>query len=192
MQVSNVKYYSDLDFNEYLSLKGYSFSSLKMLESGQNKFEPTEGMKLGTRVHNFLLEPHKYDGVERERVGEIAKYIKLHLGTLLPHLEKELSISAMFTHNGYQMQYKGRLDLCIRGRLIIDLKILGGGLENAVNYFKYDRQVSGYSFANGSINAQIISYNKLKKRDAIETQMITPNQEWWNYVIQKYGNKINN
>ena len=75
MQVKDLKYYSDLDFDEYLQISGYSFSGIKMLESGQ-PIVPTEGMKLGTRVHNFILEPKKYDWESHIEVNKIATKIR--------------------------------------------------------------------------------------------------------------------
>jgi hypothetical protein len=189
MQVKDLKYYSDLDFNEYLQIKGYSFSSLKMLESGQ-AITPSEGMKLGTRVHNFILEPKKYDWQDHAQVNMIAGKIRQIYEPFIRYMEPELAFTARFEHNGMYLNYKGRTDLIYKGKLIIDLKILSGKLETAVERFMYDKQLSGYALATGCPNAMIISYNKLNKYNLIETKVIHPNTDWWNYMIVKYGTPI--
>ena len=189
MQVSNLKYYSELDFNEYLQIKGYSFSSLKMLESGQ-AITPSEGMKLGTRVHNFILEPQKYDWENHAQVKMIAGKIREIYQPFIRYMEPELAFTARFEHNGMYFNYKGRTDLIYKGKLIIDLKILSGKLEPAIERFGYDKQLSGYALATGCQNAMIISYNKANKHSVIETKLIQPNADWWNYMIVKYGTPI--
>jgi hypothetical protein len=187
MQVSNLKYYSELDFNEYLQIKGYSFSSLKMLESGQ-AITPSEGMKLGTRVHNFILEPQKYDWENDSEVRKIASKIREIYQPFIRYMEPELAFTARFEHNGMYFNYKGRTDLIYKGKLIIDLKILSGKLEPAIERFGYDKQLSGYALATGCQNAMIIAYNK--QNNKIETKLIHPNADWWNYMIVKYGTPI--
>jgi len=187
MQVSNLKYYSNLDFNEYLAIKGYSFSSLKMLESGQ-AITPSEGMKLGTRVHNFILEPQKYDWENHAQVSKIAGKIREIYQPFMKYMEPELAFTARFEHNGMYLNYKGRTDLIYKGKLIIDLKILSGRLDAAIERFGYDKQLSGYALASGCPNAMIIAYNKNSKE--IETKLIHPNADWWNYMIIKYGTPI--
>jgi len=186
IRVSNLKYYSDLDFDEYLDIKGYSFSGIKMLESGI-AIVPSEGMKLGTRVHNFLLEPHKYDQVDYSIVTKIGGELKKFLGPAIKFLEKEVAFTCKMECNGMQMQYKGRADLLYKGKLIIDLKVLAGTLKPAVERFGYERQLSGYAIATSINNILLLSYNKSLKKDNIEHQMFSPNQDWWMYVITKYG-----
>lgn len=189
MQVKDLKYYSDLDFDEYLQISGYSFSGIKMLESGQ-PIVPTEGMKLGTRVHNFILEPKKYDWESHIEVNKIATKIKEIYQPFIKYMEPELAFTARFEHNGMYLNYKGRTDLIYKGKLIVDLKILSGKLEPAIERFGYDKQLSGYAIATGCKNAMIISYNKANKHNVLETKLIEPNEDWWNYMIVKYGTPI--
>jgi hypothetical protein len=189
--VTNLKYYSDLDFDEYLAIKGYSFSGLKMLESGK-AITPSEGMKLGTRVHNFLLEPHKYDQVDYSIVTKIGGELKKFLGPAIKFLEKEVAFTCTMEYGGMELTYKGRADLLYKGKLIIDLKVLSGRLKQATERFGYQRQLSGYAIATGINNILLLSYNKSLRVDNIEHQMFSPNQDWWMYVITKYGTPSNN
>ena len=63
MLVQNVKYYEGLDFADYQRLEGTSFSMLK-----DANIKESEGMRLGIRVHNYLLEPEKYDWIDADIV----------------------------------------------------------------------------------------------------------------------------
>lgn len=189
MQVSNLQYYTDLDFNDYLKMEGFSYSSLKRHENGTDII-PSQGMMLGTRVHNYILEPHKYDDVDRHIVVPIASDLRKYLGAAINHLEKEVAFTAILEHQGMFLQYKGRADLIYKGKLIVDLKILSGKLQYAIERFGYDKQLSGYALASGCKNALILSYNKAKKRDNLESFMVKPNEDWWNYMIVKYGTPI--
>jgi hypothetical protein len=105
-------------------------------------------------------------------------------------MEPELAFTARFEHNGMYLNYKGRTDLIYKGKLIVDLKILSGKLEPAIERFGYDKQLSGYALATGCKNAMIISYNKANKHNVLETKLIEPNEDWWNYMVIKYGTPI--
>lgn len=190
IRVYNLQYYTDLDFDEYLQISGYSFSGIKMLESGQ-AITPSEGMKLGTRVHNFLLEPHKYDGVDFPIVSKIGGEIRKFLGAAIKFLEKEVAFTCTMEYGGMELNYKGRADLLYKGKLIIDLKVLAGRLKAASDRFGYDRQLSGYAIATSINNILLLSYNKSVRVDNIEHQMFSPNPDWWKYVITKYGTPKN-
>ena len=141
-------------------------------------------MSLGTKVHNYILEPHKYEyGEDHKMVAEISQELLKIIDITL--FEKELSVTADFEHQGFVLPFKGRIDLGLRNKIVIDFKILQGSLSNAVNYFGYDKQLSGYCYAIGADNAVIISYNKSKKKTEIKS--ITPNPLFWEQEILKRG-----
>ena len=183
MQVTNTVFYSDQDFEDYLRMPGVSFSSLK-----EKIFTPTEGMKLGTRIHNYILEPDKYDWQQVDIVKPMAAAIRQYLGDALPYLNKEIAFTADFLHNGMRLPYKGRVDLMYPKRIIIDLKILAGGLDASIARFGYDRQVSGYCLGTGCPMGLIIAYNKAKKK--IETKTIKPNADFWEYTVVSRGEPV--
>lgn len=183
MKVSNVKYYTDQDFADYLKMPGTSFSSLK-----DEVITPTAGMQLGTRVHNYLNEPDKYDWQQPEMVLPIAKVLRTYIGEAFEYLEKEVAFTADFTHNGMVLHYKGRADMLKVGRLIIDIKVLAGGVAPAIDRFGYDKQISGYCYGTGAPLGLIIAYNKLSKK--VEVKAIKPNAEFWEYQIVSRGEPI--
>ena len=67
MIVTNVQYYRGLDFEKYLKVPGISYSTIKGFEG-----PPTAGMSLGTKVHQYLLEPTEYAWEDAGIVREIA------------------------------------------------------------------------------------------------------------------------
>lgn len=174
MIVRDTTYYSDLDFDTYLALPGVSYSSLKDVV-----ITPTEGMKLGTRVHQYLNEPDKFDWVNADTVIPIAAAIRKYIGDAFHYLEKEVAFTSSFIHNDMMLQYKGRADMLKAGRIVIDVKVLAGSLEGAVKHFGYDRQVSGYCLATGAPLGLIVAYNKSKK--IVEMKSIKPCAEFWSY-----------
>lgn len=183
MIISNVKYYRELPFEEYLAMPGTSFSSLK------GEIPESAGMALGTRVHNYLFTPLAYDWQDAHMVRPIAGAIRSFMGDALPVMEKEVAFTADFLHNGLCLAYKGRADLLKIGRIVIDLKILGGSLEAASTRFGYPHQLSGYCLATHSPMALIIAYNKARK--AVETKVIKPDVEFWQYVTVSHGRPLN-
>lgn len=180
MKVINQRFYSDLDFEDYLKMPGTSYSSLK-----QTVFVPSDGMKLGTRVHNYILEPEKFDWQQTEIVKPMAAAIREILGESIKYLSKEIAFTADFIYDGMRMPYKGRVDMLRIGRIVIDLKILAGSIEPAIGRFGYDKQVSGYCLGTGCPTGLIIAYNKATKK--IETKMIKPDATFWNYTTVTKG-----
>lgn len=180
MQVSNVRTWSDIDFDEYQKLKGLSYSGIK----GGN-FVSTPKMQLGTSVHNYLLEPAKYNHENRAIVDPLVNALKAEIGDILPHMDKELSISADFSYDGLTMGYKGRIDMVVPGKIVIDLKVSEHPLANTIPYFGYDNQVNGYMAASRSNFGMIIRINPVTKK--IEKKAIVKNTAFWELQIAKYG-----
>jgi hypothetical protein len=180
MQILNIKYYRDLPFEDYLKMSGTSFSGIKGF-SGPT----TQGMQLGTRVHNYLNEPETYDWQQAELVIPIAKYLRMYLGDAFHFLEKEVAFTADFVHNGMRLRYKGRGDMLKIGRLVVDIKVLAGSLESAIERFGYANQVSGYCLGTSSPMGLIIAYNKLKKK--VEVKAIKPDENFWEYQVVRLG-----
>src|SRR6478752_7739367 len=101
MQVSNFKIHH-VPFEDYLKIEGTSYSSIK-----EFKGPPNNGMSLGTKVHNYILEPHKYCWSDAAIVRDIAKELMTVLGSVIKYLDKEVAFTADFMHNGMLLPYKG-------------------------------------------------------------------------------------
>lgn len=181
MIIRNVKYYHGLPFEDYLKLEGISYSTIKGFEG-----PPTKGMILGTRVHQYINEPDQYDwGGDVERVRAIAESLRKVLGDAINFLKKEVSFTADFVHNGMVMKYKGRADMMIPGKIIVDLKVLSGYLEPSIKMFGYDRQISGYCLPTKAPIGLIVAFNK--KTFKPETKLIKPDSAFWEYQVARYG-----
>lgn len=175
-----MQYYRGQDFAAYLTMPGTSFSGLKDVPVPQSA-----GMSLGTRVHNYILEPEKFDWTDAGIVRKIADALRTYMGGALDVLESEVAFTADFHHNGMVLPYKGRADKLKIGRLVVDFKILGGSLMSAIARFGYDKQLSGYCLATGSPLGLIIAYNKSRKQ--VETHLLGPNPEFWEYQAVRMG-----
>ena len=183
MKVENVRYFHKLDFAEYLQMPGVSFSSLKAEANGP--ITESKGMRLGTRVHNYLLEPEKYDWQQADVVIPMALALRKQVGALLKIMDREVAVTADFVHNGIRMPYRGRFDLGIQTKLICDFKILAGTLEAATQRFEYDKAISGYCLATGTPAGLLIGYNK-KSKD-VEFKFIKPSANFWEYQVVRLG-----
>lgn len=180
MQVSNIQYFKNLDFEQYLKLPGHSYSSIKGF-SGQ----PTAGMKLGTRVHNYLNEPECFDWQQAAEVRKIAAAVRQYLGDAYTIMDKELSFTCNLEYEDMILQYRGRVDMVKVGSLVVDLKVLSGALPAAIERFGYNHQISGYCYGTGASRGLIIAYNKSSKK--IETKFINPDPGFWQYQIARLG-----
>lgn len=183
MIIRNLKYYHDLPFSDYLALPGKSYSGIKGFQG-----TPNAGMSLGTLVHNYILEPNAYSWEDAGMVKKIAEALRKYLGAALTVLDKEIAFTCDMEYNGMLLRYKGRADLIRAGRIVVDLKILGGGLQPAIDRFGYNNQLSGYCLATDSPMALIIAYNK--QRSIVETKIIKPVEDFWNYQIVSFGEPI--
>lgn len=178
--VRNLQVYENVPFDEYLQINGTSYSSIKGFCG-----EISEGMKLGSRVHAFLGEPHEYDWQDYSTVKTIAGEIKKRIGPAFKYLAKEVCFTAEFHYHGFMMRFKGRVDAGEFQKIILDYKILSGGVDSAIQMFGYDRQMSGYCLATNTPMALIIAWNKSKKR--IEPKTIKPDYRWWAEKVLTHG-----
>jgi len=181
MQITDIIRHEGLNFEQYLRLQGYSFSSFKGAE-----IKPTFNMLIGTLVHRYLLEPASYNHEHSEIVKPIAMAVKSFLGSSLQLAKKEVSYTAKFHYEGFVLPYRGRVDMEITNELVIDLKIINGlSINETIEFFGYKNQQSGYCFASNCPKALLVAYSRRTKKT--ETKLITPTPEWWQSKILTYG-----
>lgn len=154
--------------------------------AGKTAKPPTKKMELGTLVHNYLLEPHKYQHVDF-KVKKIAASLKSVIGdTLMRYLEPEIAATADFQYEGFTMPWKGRADLAIPGKLIIDLKVINGAtIYSTLDYFGYPNQLTGYCLGFDCSTAIIVAYSTLSK--GCEVVPIKQNTTWWKEQVVLNG-----
>lgn len=182
IKVLNTKWYRGLTFGDYQKLPGVSHSDIRikmgLLKPDQ---QPTEKMSFGVKVHNYLLEPEKYEH-ESIEVKKAAIAVKEELGVLYQWLEKEVAITADFEHVGLTMPYRGRIDLAIKGRIIVDAKIINGkDVRDTMDWLGYNNAQTGYCLASGAKIAIIVAYStKTRQTQVVKVEQ---NPVWWEEQI---------
>lgn len=185
MLVTNFQIHKDLPFGEYQKLPGNSFSSIK--HDGR-EFETTSKMILGTQVHQYLLEPHKFTGDIRI-VKPMATALIRCLGALWQYLDYEISVTCNFEHEGFVFPYRGRIDAGIRRKIIIDFKI-GENVRKSMEHFDYPTQLSGYAIAYEAPLALIIAMNPKKLQLPPDIIPVHISDEFWKNQILLKGEVV--
>jgi hypothetical protein len=166
-------------------LPGVSNSDIK--NAGKPFSNPTPKMLLGTAVHNYLLEPEKYNHENIEIVKPVAVAIKKKLGNLWQYLEPEVCITCLMVANGMALQYRMRADLHIMNQIVIDIKISKVPLSVSVKRFGYDDQLTGYCLGTGAKVGMIVRGNPDKPQDEPEVYIVKQNPAFWENEILKRG-----
>lgn len=176
-----------MPFDEYLKIDAISYSTIKAKFNGGEVPQSTQKMRIGTLVHQYLFEPENYNHNNHynKHVKIMAKEVKSILGAAFEGFECEVGVTADFIHDGFELNYKGRIDMVRIGKIVLDLKVSEVELKNSVPYFGYDRQLSGYSLATGAKMQMIIRINP--KTSKIEFKTLPISEDWWNQQILRYG-----
>lgn len=186
MQVVNTRYHYDLTFDEYEKLHGLSYSKLK---SYDRPVLNTPAMQFGTKVHQYLLEPKLFDhDGQLQLIKFCAAKVKDVIGDLWQHLSTEVSVQSDFVNEGFFLPYKGRIDMMVEGRIIVDLKVSRHQLSKTITHFGYDNQLNGYMLSTGIKRAVIIRVCP----DGFVTEMkvIPFNNAFWQTAVLKFGKAI--
>ena len=184
MTISNRHQHKDISFDEYLNLPGLSYSSIR--NEGVQR-EVTTKMGFGTDVHNYLLTPKEFRG-DLNQVRPVAKKLLEVLGDLITLAVPELAVTCDMEHEGLVMKHKGRIDLYVPGIAVIDIKISGQDVKKSIEFFGYDKQLTGYCLSVGVKKAIIISCHPVKH--TIQLEQIKLREDWWENQVLKRGMPI--
>ncbi len=182
MTTSNLIIHPSMSFDEYQQLPGHSFSSLK---ANGKVFQPTAKMALGSSIHNYLMDPAAFKGDVRI-VKPLAMALKSCLGSLWEYLLMEVSVTCNFEHEGFIMPYRGRIDLGIPKKIVVDLKI-AERIDRTMDYFQYPDQVSGYATSIDAPVAFLIAINPKEYNPKPVVKPIKINMGWWETQILMKG-----
>lgn len=182
MTISERKLHHCNTREDYVLLPGTSFSQLK-----DSPFVPTEGMKIGTKVHTYVLKPKDYDYSDAKIVVPVSRKLIEEVGhTILLNSITEVPITAKFSHNDIVFLWKGIPDIFIFNTIVIDIKVIKGKLINYLNRFNYIDQIKGYMKGANAPNGLIISCN----RDTLEVEKYWINgseSTFWNEIVFAKG-----
>jgi len=145
-------------------------------------------MLLGSDVDNYLTNGENYNHDNADIIRPIAVAVKQRIGVLYKYLVPQLSFTADFVHSGFKLAYKGRSDLAIKGRLVIDIKVSEMPLAKSIQHFGYDNQLNGYAAALEATAALIFSVNP--KTKIVTCYNVPLSHEWWEYQILQKGEPI--
>lgn len=189
LQIKNRSLLPNVPFDDYLLLPGWSHSKIKSL--GKEFKTPTRRMNLGTLVHQYILEPEKYDHSHQELVKPLAVAIKSRVGSLAKYVTPEIVVTCDMCYNGFVLKYQGRIDWLIIDKMVLDIKVSDMPLSKSIPYFDYDNAMSGYALASNANLALIIrispkSIEKNPDAPLIEVASVPIRSEWWmNQVVSK-------
>lgn len=181
MTVTNKRVFTGIEFTDYLNMPGYSYSGIK---SAGGEIKETPKMKFGKQVDAYLFTPEQYQpGSDHSLVKQLAMAVKSELAGL--NYTGQSSFTADFNYNGLTMPYKGRPDIDA-GQLIVDLKVSELDIVKAINFFRYDWQVSGYVLS--STRATMGMLLSINPKTAKISKMILPIKvDWWQQAVIMYG-----
>lgn len=195
MIVRNHQILFNVPFDEYLKLPGVSHSDIK--NEGKSFSAATAHMQLGTHVHNYLLEPEKYNHDNISIVRPAAIAVKNKLGVLWQYLQPEVTVLSDFIHNGFVMRQRSRIDLGIPDRLVVDIKVSKVPLGVSIPRFGYDHQLNGYRCSFGAKIALLLRIDpdtcgRPGIEPLIEIYNVPPSTQWWDWQIVQRGKPLNN
>ena len=183
MTVTNLKYHTNLTFDQYLEMPGWSYSKIK---SETMPFTGSAKVSLGKQVHTYLTEPDNFTG-DVYMVRSLAMTLKRATGALWPHLKHCIKMTADFCHEGFVMPYKGEIDSGIPGKLVIDYKV-GENVRKTMFRFGYIEQLTGYMLASDSPAAMILAIHP--KTHAVDVIPVPKNVPWWEKQVITRGYPI--
>jgi hypothetical protein len=154
-------------------------------------FVVSEKMKLGSMVDAFLTQPDEVDFKSPWfNIGrQIAIRIKEDFGSIIKHLEPQISYTAELEFNGFTMPTTGRLDWLLRGQAVVDLKVTEAtDLKSLIKFMGYDNQMWNYGGLAGVNKSFILAYStKLKKCLPLIEIPRQDRNEFWESKILRFG-----
>lgn len=196
IKYKNVKIYENIDFSDYLEHTGLSNSYLKREINGINPYlEITDNIRLGSLVDAILTDNGKVNMKDPlfDSAIKICKKIKnTFFGSLIEHLEKQISFTCDIEYNGFEIPSKGRLDYLLKNHAVIDLKVTKSkDLKGLINFMGYENQVWHYSKALNVPSSYLIIHSvPLDKTELIEIDVKSDYNDFYAEKIVKFGKLI--
>lgn len=192
---TDIKRYDNLDFEEYLKLKGYSHSFLKAERNGQTQeFKITDKIVLGKLVDAILSDPASADMKSPlyPAARSIAYEIKKSFGSMIAKFEKQVSFSANMQYNGFTMFTTCRLDFGLPGFAVIDLKVThSNDVHGIIKYMGYENQLWNYTGVYEVPKQYIMIYSvPLRRTFLIDLGIRHARNPFWETKILKFGKPL--
>ena len=191
----NIKKFTDVEFEKYLAMPGFSNSFLKSEVNGVSAgIVVSEAMRVGSMVDAILTEPHKVDMTSPFYATgrEIAIKVKKEFGDLISKFSPQVNFigDIVYEEQGfeYRMPTKGRLDWYVENEIVIDLKITKSKDPRAlIEFMQYKEQLWHYSRISKAKSAFIIIHSRpLKKTNLIQID-VSGESTFWKEKTMKFG-----
>jgi PDDEXK-like domain of unknown function (DUF3799) len=181
-----------MNFEHYLSLKGYSNSFLKAERNGiRPEFKVTDMVTLGKMVDSILTDPGKVNMLDPiySVAKSIAFKIKDVFGNYIDKFEKQVSYTAQLEFEHHFMNTVGRLDYLLKNQAVVDLKVTKSkDVDALIKYMNYDNQLWNYcNLAQVKRKYIIIHSVPLAKTFMKDMGVLSPRNIWWENKILKFG-----
>jgi hypothetical protein len=193
IQYTNIKRYDNLEFGQYLKLKGYSHSYLKSEINGVTpEFRVTDKVIIGKLVDAILTDPANAEMLNPlyPIAKSIAFKIKQCFGIEIEKFEKQVSYTANIVYNGFVMPTTGRLDFLIPKHAVVDLKVTHAPDVHAlIEFMGYRNQLFNYCQMAEVCRQYILIYSVPKKSTyLIDLGLVGNENEFWQNKVLKFGN----
>ena len=185
---------TDMPFQEYLKLEGYSHSFLKYQKNGvAESKEATVNMQIGTMVDQILTEPAKVDMSHElyKEAKQIAHSLTSTYGEMINAFKKQVSYTGVFHYAGFQLPVKGRLDFLIPKHAVVDLKVTWSkDVLALIEYMGYKNQLFAYCKMAGVKKGYIMIHSAPLNKTTIVDIAIPDTNEFWQEQILNFGTVI--
>lgn len=192
IEYKDIKRFDNLEFGDYLKLKGYSHSFLKSEINGITpEFKMTDKVMIGKLVDGILTDPASVEMLNPlyPVAKSIAFKIKSCFGSEIEKFEKQVSFTANMVYNGFVMPTTGRLDFLIPKHAVVDLKVTHAPDVHAlIEYMGYRNQLFSYCQMAEVVRQYIMIYSVPKKTTyLIDLGLVGNSNEFWEQKILKFG-----
>lgn len=199
----DVKRHLSTSFEDYLSIEGYSHSSLKQIKDGiKQEFIPSDKVKIGKIVDSIRMgEKANLSDPLYPMAKDIAERIRVELGdSTIKMLSSQISYigNMIDAETGLSMIIKGRPDWELGKLAVIDLKVTfhpGKKKEDfipLINYMGYDNQLWNYGKLGNKKSHYLVMYS-VKARQTFFFKRLEDDisrlgaENWWTDKILEYG-----
>lgn len=186
--------YDNLDFDNYLKLKGYSHSWLKNQRNGVTPvFNMTDNIRLGSLVDSILTEPAKANINHSlyNPAKNIAYSLQTNFRSLIDNFKKQISYTAVMEYKGFEILTTGRIDYLLEAHAVIDLKITKSkDVKALIEFMGYRNQLWHYARLSNVRKAYLMIYSIPLKKTFIIPVDISGRCIFWEESILNFGKVI--
>ena len=197
---TNIKHHTVTNFEQYLSIDGYSHSWIKAQRNGvQQPFNASAKVHIG-KIVDQIITRQKVDFASEyyPQAKPIAEYLTKNFGAMLQHMKTQVAITADIEystpHGTLIMPTKGVLDFLVPKVLVNDLKVTWEkNVDALIEFMGYKNQLWHYSRLAQVNEAYITAYSVPLKKGVVKKIDVTGMDEncsaysFWLDAVMNFG-----